>query len=86
MGSKGAGMAAKKYLSSKSCSSIVMLSEDPLRKTSTVYQSEHLVIMDADGSRTVGVQSSWFELGLYVLLLVAVKTLACRGTYCQLAC
>ncbi len=54
MGSKGAGVAAKKYFSSKSCSNIVTLGEDAMRKTSTVYHSEHLVIVDAGGSRMVG--------------------------------
>ena len=42
----GKGIAARKYYSSKSCSSIVPLSRDGSRKTaSTVYQSEHLVLM-----------------------------------------
>ena len=53
MAAKGAGMAAKKYLSSKSCSNIVALSEDALRKSSTVYHSEHLVVVDGAGQQLV---------------------------------
>lgn len=56
MSAKGVGVAAKKYLSSKSCSNIATLKDEAIKKqgsTSTVYQSERLVVVDGAGELRV---------------------------------